>query len=129
MHGLGTFSYANGSEYRGQWVRDFKCGEGILDYANGDRYEGEWLDGLPHGRGRMRYDDGRCYDGEYQVGVAVHPGTHLVWRTAVFSLGRKRRASFCVPGWTLRQSVRGFSFLKLLSANYTQSFSLKLARF
>jgi len=39
-HGHGTYEYADGSKYIGEWVDDKKEGKGIVEYPDGDRFEG-----------------------------------------------------------------------------------------
>ena len=40
----GTFEYANGDEYAGQWYQDTWHGQGKLVTGKGDIYEGGTLD-------------------------------------------------------------------------------------
>lgn len=42
--GSGTFTYANGDKYEGEWHADKRLGTGRFTYANGDEYEGQWRD-------------------------------------------------------------------------------------
>ena len=37
--GKGTFYFASGNKYVGDWVEDNRTGQGVLTYTNGDRYE------------------------------------------------------------------------------------------
>jgi hypothetical protein len=39
-HGLGTFSYANGSTYNGGWIENQKQGTGVFTFDDGSIYEG-----------------------------------------------------------------------------------------
>ena len=40
MHGKGTFNFADGGVYKGEFINDKICGKGEQKYANGDVYEG-----------------------------------------------------------------------------------------
>ena len=37
---MGTYYYAYGDKYHGQWVRGEKHGRGTLTYFNGTRFDG-----------------------------------------------------------------------------------------
>lgn len=64
-HGVGTFRYANGEEYRGSWSCGEKTGQGKYLYANGDFYDGEWRRDERSGQGKYAYANGDVYDGEW----------------------------------------------------------------
>jgi hypothetical protein len=51
-------------------------GHGVKTYANGSDYAGEWRDGNRHGRGVCRFADGRVFDGAWADGFALQ-GTAL----------------------------------------------------
>ena len=38
-HGKGTYYFANGNRYSGDWVNDHRAGQGFFTWANGNRYE------------------------------------------------------------------------------------------
>ena len=67
-HGKGTYRYANGNVYKGEWRYGKYDGEGKLTFANGDEYEGSFFDGKYHGKGTCRYANGTVYEGEWQEG-------------------------------------------------------------
>ena len=48
---IGTYYYANGDRYEGDWVNNNKSGSGTFVYSTGDRYEGEWKNGEKNGKG------------------------------------------------------------------------------
>ena len=52
MHGRGTYTWANGMRYEGDYVEDVKEGNGVFDWPDGRRYEGEWVDDQQHGEGQ-----------------------------------------------------------------------------
>ena len=37
-NGKGTYHYAHGDEYTGEWVDDLKVGQGVFTWADGGRY-------------------------------------------------------------------------------------------
>ena len=46
FHGLGTYIYADGDKYIGEFIDNKKTGHGICNYANGDIYVGachKWM--------------------------------------------------------------------------------------
>lgn len=100
-HGMGTFSYANGSSYTGQWVEDMQEGVGFEHLSDGSQYEGEFRAGLKEGegtftwtsggqyrgefvknqmdgRGRFKWKDGREYTGDWRKSV-MGPYGEMVW--------------------------------------------------
>ena len=66
MHGWGTYTWANGNRYEGDWRDDKRTGRGTFTWADGDRYEGDWRDGKKHGRGTYTDDDVGRYKGEFR---------------------------------------------------------------
>jgi hypothetical protein len=47
-NGKGTFYYASGNKYTGDWVNDQKAGQGVFTWTSGNRYE-------------MRYSQMSCH--------------------------------------------------------------------
>lgn len=39
----------NNERYKGQWIKNKKHGQGSYYYANGDHYKGNWFDALTVG--------------------------------------------------------------------------------
>ncbi len=66
MHGLGTYTWANGNRYEGEFVDGERTGLGTYTWADGERYEGEWRDGEEHGLGTYTSPDGSRYEGEWR---------------------------------------------------------------
>jgi hypothetical protein len=64
----GTYTYANGNVYVGEFVNNWRHGYGKLEFANGDVYEGQWIDGKKNGHGKYTHDDGSVYEGEWTDG-------------------------------------------------------------
>lgn len=67
-HGKGTYCWANGSKYEGDWLHGKKTGKGKYSWANGGFYEGEFLDGLFHGCGIESWVNGDVYEGQFKDG-------------------------------------------------------------
>lgn len=44
-HGVGTYCWPSGANYRGFWKDGVRFGRGIYTYSNGESEEGVWLDG------------------------------------------------------------------------------------
>jgi hypothetical protein len=75
-HGQGTYNHASGAQYSGEWKDDKKHGQGTDNYANGNQYIGEWKDGKYHGQGTYNYASGSQYSGEWKDGKYHGQGTY-----------------------------------------------------
>jgi hypothetical protein len=82
-HGKGTFKFANGDEYEGDWTKNEQTGNGILrsKYAAAEggpeltsSYKGEFKEGLFHGKGIFDVEDGFHYEGEFAFGFREGQG-------------------------------------------------------
>ena len=49
----GTYTYADGGSYSGDWERDKIQGEGTAKYSDDNVYTGSWTNGKIHGRGKL----------------------------------------------------------------------------
>ncbi|WP_204524668.1 MORN repeat-containing protein [Litchfieldia alkalitelluris] len=67
-HGKGTLHWYNGNTYTGEFVDGQITGSGKLNWADGTVYEGEVFDGRPHGQGTMYYVSGSVYTGQWVNG-------------------------------------------------------------
>jgi len=56
--GEGTFTWANGAVYEGEWKDNKRNGHGIYKWSNGDVYEGEWKNNQPNGKGTLTLTNG-----------------------------------------------------------------------
>ena len=61
---FGTYTFASGSKYVGEYRNDKKHGQGTYTWGPpsknaGDKYVGEWRNGEKHGQGTYTYADGR----------------------------------------------------------------------
>jgi hypothetical protein len=44
-HGIGSYTFADGSVYEGDWRDNVPCGKGIFRWQDGSVYDGHWKDG------------------------------------------------------------------------------------
>ena len=66
--GQGTIKFEDGYKYEGAWREDAPEGWGTSTWPNGDVYIGEHSGGWPHGRGTKTYSDGRVESGSWAFG-------------------------------------------------------------
>jgi hypothetical protein len=72
--------YQDGSQYKGDKVRDMKHGKGEMIYPDGRSYEGEWEYDRRNGYGVFKLADGRIvYDGEWKDDLFNGNGTLVNW--------------------------------------------------
>ena len=65
---FGTYIFADGDKYVGEWSDDKLNGQGTYTFADGDKYVGEYKDGKKNGQGTYIFADGDKYVGEYKDG-------------------------------------------------------------
>ena len=71
----GTYTQADGTTYKGQWMFRERNGQGTLTFPDGRKYIGEFKSGQRHGKGTMIYPDGRKYVGNFNYGEKSGFGT------------------------------------------------------
>ena len=76
QHGQGTYTYANGDKYVGNFKDDKSHGQGTYTYASGDKYVGEYKDDKKNGQGTYTHANGDKYVGEFKDGKENGPGTY-----------------------------------------------------
>ena len=65
-HGRGTYTWTDGNQYVGEYKNDKRHGKGTFTYANGDQYTGDWKDGNKEGKGTYVWEkSGNMYQGEW----------------------------------------------------------------
>uniref|UniRef100_A0A674PDJ8 MORN repeat-containing protein 4 n=1 Tax=Takifugu rubripes TaxID=31033 RepID=A0A674PDJ8_TAKRU len=64
----GSFTYASGEEYHGEWKEGRRHGVGQLKFQDGTCYSGQFENGLFHGSGVLFFTDGSRYEGEFSHG-------------------------------------------------------------
>lgn len=67
-HGLGTYTWEDGTVYQGRWRNDLMEGNGKLSFANGNFYEGNFSKGVPFGKGVYKWANGDIYQGGFLDG-------------------------------------------------------------
>ena len=78
-NGRGTYLFAGGNKYIGDFENGLPNGTGKISYANGDVYEGEIEKGSLHGKGMMISANGNKVQGIWEGGIFI--------KTAVPELG------------------------------------------
>ena len=76
VNGQGTYNYASGNQYIGEYKDNKKHGQGTFTWADGEQYIGEWKDGKRTGQGTYNYANGDQYIGEYKDGKQHGQGTY-----------------------------------------------------
>ena len=62
----GTYTYASGSKYVGEYKNDMMHGQGAYTYASGDKYAGAFKNGKYHGQGAYIYTRGEKIVGQWE---------------------------------------------------------------
>ena len=102
-HGKGTYTWADGREYKGDWINGNRYGKGTFTLAHGCRYEGDWYNDSIHGFGKrihteiccdyvedglieyagyytndLQHGQGKCFykDGSYDIGTWKNDKKH-----------------------------------------------------
>lgn len=74
--GRGTYRFAAGDVYEGDWKADEREGRGRMSYANGGVYEGDYTANMKQGLGTYLYASGDVYEGERVAGRREGCGTY-----------------------------------------------------
>ena len=94
---FGTFTWANGDKYVGEWKDNKKTGQGTFTTPDGDKYVGEWKYDKRTGQGTMIFSDGSKYVGEWKDGKSNGQGTVTyangtvkegIWKDHVFQYAK-----------------------------------------
>ena len=77
---IGTFTFASGDKYVGEWKDGKYSGQGTYTFGHssewaGDKYVGEWKDDKIHGQGTFTFASGNKYVGEFKNGKRHGQGT------------------------------------------------------
>lgn len=73
-NGQGTFTWADGRRYEGQWKDGGYHGNGEYTHRDGSKYKGEWVDNFRHGFGIFYWADGDYFEGNWHEGKRFGPG-------------------------------------------------------
>lgn len=68
MHGRGTYLFADGGTYEGEFEFGKAEGNGIASYPSGQSYTGTWSKGRYDGKGTTLFLGESCYSGEFSFG-------------------------------------------------------------
>ena len=68
MHGRGSYIWADGRKYEGEYVNDKKDGYGVYTWADGRKYQGFWANGKQDGIGKYISNDGSVKWGVWEDG-------------------------------------------------------------
>lgn len=75
-HGQGTYKFAQGAQYTGQFQQGHFEGSGhLLDPFTNITIKGNFSQGLPQGHCQLQYPDGCSYEGQMQAGFRHGRGT------------------------------------------------------
>ena len=90
---FGTYTFADGDKYVGEWRDDKRNGQGTFTFADGDKYVGEFKDNTKHGQGTYYHladDEFKVakYVGEFRDGKRNGQGTFT------FADGRREVGEF-----------------------------------
>jgi len=83
----GTFTFANGDKYVGEFRNGKRHGQGTNTLANGNKYVGEFRNGKPNGQGTNTFANGNKYVGEHRDGKKNGQGAFTF--TFTFANGNK----------------------------------------
>ena len=75
-NGKGTYYWASGDRYEGDFVNGNRTGKGIYYWPNGNRYEGDFVNGNRTGKGIYYWLDGDRYEGDFVDNVRIGKGTY-----------------------------------------------------
>ncbi len=75
MNGYGSYYFASGSVYMGEWSNGKANGkvfliiQGLYEFQNGAQYDGDWENHKMHGEGLYVDAKGNKWEGEFVDGV------------------------------------------------------------
>ena len=73
---FGTYTFASGDKYVGEYRDGNQNGQGTYTFANGDKYVGEYKNGLRNGHFTVNYENGNKYVGEFRDDKKNGQGTY-----------------------------------------------------
>ncbi len=84
---FGTYTFASGNKYVGEFKDDKRNGQGTFTFANGEKYVGEFKDDKRNGQGTYISASGGKYVGEWRNGKMDGQGTLFRANGAVVNAG------------------------------------------
>jgi len=76
FNGQGTFTYSDGSVYIGHWENSQRNGQGTFTRPSGSKYQGQWKNDRFDGQGIYIYPDDSKYQGRWKNNMRNGPGTY-----------------------------------------------------
>ena len=76
-NGQGTYIWASGEKYVGDWKDGKNNGQGTYTWPDGRKYVGEFKDGLLNGQGTYTWPNGEKYVGDWKDGEHNGQGTFI----------------------------------------------------
>ena len=84
----GTYAYADGGKYIGQWKDGKRYGQGTFTTSKGNKYIGQWKDGKMDGQGTFTSSKGNKYGGQWKDGKMHGRGTMYNSNGTIIHKGR-----------------------------------------
>ena len=78
-NGWGTYTWSKGDIYIGEWRNNIRTGHGTYTFADGEKYVGEFKDNRYSGQGALTQVNGNKYVGEYKDDKRYGQGTYT-WK-------------------------------------------------
>ncbi len=110
--GSGSFTYADGSKFIGEFNNGYPAGYGTCYYANGDKYTGQWANHTPHGMGTMVFHSGQILEAVWERGKPQHgvePDDSMI-ESEVIKVDRNREVKI----WAVVVGVARYSHMPVL---------------
>jgi hypothetical protein len=85
-NGLGTFMFASGNKYVGEFKDNKYHGQGTYTFADGEKYVGEFKNGKRHGYG-IRTKGNTSYEGEWKEDMKHGMGISINWNKTMKCIG------------------------------------------
>jgi hypothetical protein len=110
--GKGTYTFADGSKYVGEYNDGMIHGQGTLTTANGSKYVGEFKDGMMHGQGTKTWADVTITAEKNIQDCHMCPGYLLIERKTIDTL---KRGSWGLPPKFKQFKSKGRDYIALES--------------
>ena len=104
---FGTYTWADGEQYVGEWKDDKANGQGAYTFANGNKYVGENKDDKANGQGTFTFASGDKYVGMFKDDKKHGQGTYIysdgtveegIWKDDEFQYAQKLPANSSSSG-------------------------------